>query len=171
MCVRFDEENVRCMGRAARGVRGITLVGDDVVMGVAVVDESKTLLTVTENGLGKRTEFSDFREMKHRGGKGVTCHKITEKSGKLAAIQTVSEDDDIMVITNTGTIIRMSVSDINVYSRTAAGVIVMRLAEGQSVVNFTKVAHEDEEAAEGEAPVEAPVTEAPVADNGTEATE
>jgi len=144
MCVRFDEENVRCMGRATRGVRGITLSGDDVVIGVAVVDESKTLLTVTENGLGKRTEFSDFREMKHRGGKGVTCHKITEKSGKLAAIQTVSEDDDIMVITNTGTIIRMSVSDINVYSRTAGGVIVMRLSGENKIITLSRLEKSEE---------------------------
>ncbi|MBQ2738057.1 MAG: DNA gyrase subunit A [Clostridia bacterium] len=131
MSVRFDENNVRCMGRGARGVRGITLAEDDCVVGVALVDESKTLLTVTENGLGKRTSFDDFREMKHRGGKGVVCHKITEKSGKLAAIATVDEDDDLMIVTENGTIIRMSVSDINVYSRTAAGVIVMRIDDGR----------------------------------------
>ncbi len=131
MCVRFDENNVRSMGRGARGVRGITLAEGDSVVGVALVDECKTLLTVTENGLGKRTPFSDFREMKHRGGKGVTCHKISEKSGRLAAITTVAEDDDIMIVTDRGTIIRMSVSDINVYSRTASGVIVMRINEGK----------------------------------------
>ena len=118
--------NIRCMGRGAHGVKGITLQGDDYVIGVALVEKEKQLLTVTEFGMGKRTEFSDFREMKHRGGKGVACHKITDKSGKLAAIQTVSESDDVMMITDKGTIIRMSVGDINVYSRTAGGVIVMR---------------------------------------------
>ena len=111
--VRFDENNVRAMGRAARGVRGITLTGDDTVVGVCVVDETKTMLTVTERGMGKRTEFSDFREMKHRGGKGVVCHNINDKTGKLAAIITVDADDDIMLITDEGTIIRMSVSGIN----------------------------------------------------------
>ena len=131
--VRFDENNVRAMGRGARGVKGITLQGDDCVVGVAVVDETKYLLTVTENGMGKRTKFDDFREMKHRGGKGVTCHNITEKTGKLATVITVAEDDDIMLITNEGTIIRTSVSGINVYSRTATGVIIMRLDDGSYI--------------------------------------
>ena len=139
LCVRFEETNVRGMGRAARGVKGITLQGDDYVIGVALVEEDKQLLTVTEYGMGKRTEFSDFREMKHRGGKGVACHKITEKSGKLAAIQTVSEDDDVMMITDKGTIIRMSVSDINVYSRTAGGVIVMRTSEENRIITLSRL--------------------------------
>ena len=137
--VRFDENNVRAMGRTARGVRGITLDSDDYVVGVALVDDTKTLLTVTEGGMGKRTEFSDFRQMKHRGGKGVTCHNITEKSGKLASVITVSEDDDIMIITNEGTIIRTSVSGINVYSRTATGVILMRLSDGAYINNVARL--------------------------------
>ena len=139
MCVRFEETNVRGMGRAARGVKGITLMGDDYVIGVAIVDDEKKLLTVTENGMGKRTSFEDFREMKHRGGKGVACHKISEKSGKLAAIQTVSDDDDVMLITDKGTIIRMSVSDINVYSRTAGGVIVMRTSDDSRVITLSRL--------------------------------
>ncbi len=144
MAVRFDENNVRSMGRGARGVKGITLVGDDVVVGVCVVDESKSILTVTENGMGKRTSFEDFREMKHRGGKGVTCHKISEKTGKLAAIVTVSDDDDIMLITNEGTIIRTSVSGINIYSRTAGGVILMRLDEGCKINNVARLDRQEE---------------------------
>ena len=127
------------MGRAARGVKGITLQGSDYVIGVAIVNGEKTLLTVTENGMGKRTPFDDFREMKHRGGKGVTCHKLTEKSGKLAAIQTVAKDDDVMMITDKGTIIRMSVSDINVYSRTASGVIVMRTSDDSRVITLSRL--------------------------------
>ena len=137
--VRFDENNVRSMGRTARGVKGITLTGDDYVVGVAVVDDEKTLLTITEKGVGKRTNFSDFREMKHRGGRGVTCQNITEKTGKLAAIITVAEDDDIMIITNEGTIIRTPVSSINVYSRTATGVIVMRLSADSFINNITRL--------------------------------
>ena len=148
MCVRFDENNVRGMGRAARGVKGITLQGDDYVIGVAIVDETKKLLTVTEKGMGKRTDFDDFREMKHRGGKGVACHKISEKSGKLAAIQTVSDDDDIMIITDKGTIIRMSVEDINVYSRTAGGVIVMRISDDSRIVTLTRTEKVEEIEAE-----------------------
>ncbi len=150
LAVRFDENNVRCMGRSAHGVKGITLTGEDYVVGVAVVDEEKTLLTITDNGMGKRTSFSDFRQMKNRGGKGVTCQNITEKTGKLASIITVSDDDDIMLITNEGTIIRTSVSSINVYSRTATGVIVMRLSEGSFINNVARLekAEEIEEASE-----------------------
>ena len=142
--VRFDENNVRSMGRNARGVRGITLEGDDYVVGVALVDDTKTLLTVTEGGMGKRTSFSDFREMKHRGGKGVTCHHITEKTGKLASVITVADDDDIMMITNEGTIIRTSVSKINVYSRTATGVILMRLDDGAIINNVARLEKDEE---------------------------
>ena len=145
--VRFSEDFVRVMGRTARGVRGIALRGDDTVKGAALVTEGKQLITITENGYGKRTDFDDFREMKHRGGKGVACHNITEKTGRLAGISTVGEDDDLMMITNSGTIIRTPVRDIPTYSRTAGGVIVMRLAEGQNIVNFTKVASAEEEQA------------------------
>ena len=142
--VRFDENNVRAMGRTARGVRGITLEGDDYVVGVAVVDDTKSLLTVTDFGMGKRTRFDDFRQMKHRGGKGVTCHNITEKTGKLSTVITVADDDDIMLITNEGTIIRTNVESINVYSRTATGVIIMRLAEGCYINNVARLDKEEE---------------------------
>ena len=142
--VRFDENNVRAMGRTARGVRGITLEGDDYVVGVAVVDDTKSLLTVTDFGMGKRTRFDDFRQMKHRGGKGVTCHNITEKTGKLSTVITVADDDDIMLITNEGTIIRTNVESINVYSRTATGVIIMRLAEGCYINNVARLDKEED---------------------------
>ena len=144
LAVRFDENNVRKMGRTARGVRGITLMGDDVVVGVCVVDEEKYLLTVTEGGMGKRTDFSDFRLMKNRGGKGVSCQKITEKTGKLASVITVAEDDDIMLITNEGTIIRTSVDSINVYSRTATGVIIMRLGEDNLIKKVARLEKQEE---------------------------
>ena len=143
--VKFNEQNVRSMGRMARGVRGITLRGEDVVVGAVVVDETKKMVTVTENGFGKQTEFDDFREMKNRGGFGVTCHHITEKTGALTGIAAVSEDDDLMLITDGGTIIRVPVSDIPTYSRTAGGVIVMRASDEQKVVNFTTVAKSEEE--------------------------
>jgi DNA gyrase subunit A len=142
--VRFDENNVRCMGRGARGVRGITLMDDDYVVGVALVDDEKSLLTITDGGVGKRTSFSDFRQMKNRGGRGVTCQNINEKTGKLAAIVTVAEDDDIMLITNEGTIIRTAVSGINVYSRTATGVIIMRLSEGSFINNVARLEKDEE---------------------------
>ena len=151
LAVRFDENNVRSMGRAARGVKGITLSGDDVVVGVCVVNDEKTILTVTERGMGKRSPFSDFREMKHRGGRGVTCHNISDKTGKLASIITVSDDDDIMLITNEGTIIRTSVSGINVYSRTASGVIIMRLDENSTIKKVARLEKQEEIDAESEA--------------------
>ena len=143
--VRFSEENVRSMGRTARGVRGIALRGDDYVTGVAVVTEGEKLITITEKGFGTRTDFDDFRLMKNRGGSGVCAHNISDKTGLLTGIASVSEDDDIMLITDQGQIVRTPVSGIPVYSRSASGVIVMRLADGQSVVNFTKVAKEAEE--------------------------
>jgi DNA gyrase subunit A len=142
--VRFDESEVRPMGRSARGVRGIKLKGDDFVVGVVNVDENKKLLTITENGYGKRTDFEDFRLMKNRGGGGVICHNLTEKTGLLAGIISVDENDDIMMITDSGIIIRTPSSDVSEYSRTASGVIVMRLEKGQKIVNVTKTAKEEE---------------------------
>ncbi|MBE6597762.1 MAG: DNA gyrase subunit A [Ruminococcaceae bacterium] len=142
--VRFDESQVRPMGRSARGVRGIKLKGDDFVVGVVNVDENKKLLTITENGYGKRTDFEDFRLMKNRGGGGVICHNLTDKTGLLAGIISVDDNDDIMMITDSGIIIRTPSSDVSTYSRTASGVIVMRLEKGQRIVNVTKTAKEEE---------------------------
>lgn len=145
MATRFDERNVRKMGRVARGVRGIKLREGDYVVGVAVVDESKKLLTITENGFGKRCEFSELREMKNRGGYGVRIHKLSEKTGQLTGVAVVDEDSDIMLITDQGQMIRVHASDVSVYSRTAGGVIIMRLSDGQHVVNLTKVAKDEPE--------------------------
>ncbi len=145
--VRYTEGNVRPMGRTARGVRGISLREGDYVTGVAIVEEGKSLITVTEGGYGKRTDFDDFRVMKNRGGMGVTCHNLTQKTGLLCGIRSVSDEDDIMMITDSGTVVRTPVSEIPSYSRTAGGVILMRLGEGQSLVNFTAVAHEEPEEA------------------------
>ena len=141
--VRFAEDNVRAMGRTARGVRGISLREGDYVNGAVVVNNDEKLVTITEKGYGKLTEFENFRLMKNRGGLGVSCHNLTDKTGKLAGIASVNSDDDIMLITDAGTIIRTHVSDINTYSRTASGVIIMRLPEDRRIVNFAKVAHAD----------------------------
>lgn len=156
--VRFDEKDARVMGRTARGVRGIRLKGDDDVVGVSVVEEGKKLITITEKGFGKRNDFDCF-SAHSRGTMGVICHKLTTKTGELAGIAAVSEDDDIMVITNEGTIIRMAVSSIPVYgSGSTSGVIVMRLDGEAKIVNFavTKSEKEEEtENTEGEAAAEA----------------
>ena len=153
---RFSESAVRPLGRTARGVRGVKLREGDFVVGAVKVEDDKQLITVTENGYGKRTPFDEYR-VKGRGGLGVTCHNLTDKTGLLAGIAAVDDGDDLMMITNMGTIIRTPVRDINTYSRSASGVIVMRLAEGQTLVNFSKVAHEEiteeqGEASEAEAP-------------------
>ena len=153
--VRFSEESARAMGRTARGVRGIRLSDGDFVVGVAVVTPDKKLLTLTERGYGKRTDFDDFRVMLHRGGSGVTCQNLTEKTGKLASIAAVSENDDIMVITSDGTIIRTPAKDVNCYSRTATGVIIMKPKEGSLIYNFTCLPSEDEIEAEAEVALEA----------------
>ena len=156
--VRFDEKDARVMGRTARGVRGIRLKGDDDVVGVSVVEEGKKLITITEKGFGKRNDFDCF-SAHSRGTMGVICHKLTAKTGELAGIAAVSEDDDIMVITNEGTIIRMAVSSIPVYgSGSTSGVIVMRLDGEAKIVNFavTKAEKEEEtENTEGETAAEA----------------
>ena len=110
-----------------------------------VVDNSKHLVTVTERGFGKRSPFDDFRTMANRGGFGVRCQNVTEKTGLVAGIAAVDEDNDLMMITDQGTIIRTPASDLSILSRTAGGVIVMRLPEGQYVANFTVVAKEEEE--------------------------
>ncbi len=143
--VRFSENNVRAMGRTARGVRGISLRGDDYVAGVCLVEEGKDLLCITENGYGKRSPFEDFRLMKNRGGHGVTCYNLTDKSGILTGIAAVDDEDDIMMITDSGTIIRTPVAGVPSRSRSAGGVIVMRLGEEQKLVNFTITPHSNEE--------------------------
>ena len=125
---------------------------------------------MTKNGYGKRTPFDNFRVMKHRGGSGVVCQNVNQKTGLLCGINVVSEDDDLMMITNSGILIRTPARDVSLLSRTAGGVIIMRLAEGQSVVNFTKVAREEESEHDGELQDETPevenTTETAVAETG-----
>ncbi|MBQ8551928.1 MAG: DNA gyrase subunit A [Clostridia bacterium] len=154
MSARFEEADVRPMGRGARGVRGIKLSEGDYVVGAALVDNEKALITITENGFGKRCEFSEFTAHS-RGVKGVMCHGISERTGALAGIATVAEDDDIMLITTDGTIIRTPVGGIPFYKRGAGGVIVMRLSEGATIVNFAKISVDKDAEAEIEADIEA----------------
>jgi len=139
---RFDENDARVMGRTARGVRGIKLKGDDYVIGAEIVDDTKKLITVTEKGYGKRSEFSCF--MAHaRGTTGIICHKITEKTGYLSGIASVDDGDDIMIITNEGTIIRTPVDGINVFGSNTSGVKVMRIDGDTKIMRFTPVKQAD----------------------------
>ena len=142
MAVCFDENDARVMGRTARGVRGIRLEDGDRVIGVALAEEGKKLLTVTEQGFGKRSEFRDF-SVHNRGGKGVRCHNLSDKTGRLVGVLSVEEEDDLLLVSKEGVIIRVSVSDIPVYSRSAGGVIVMRMGGNNKVVNCTVVKKEE----------------------------
>ncbi len=165
--VRFQEKEARVMGRTARGVRGIKLKGDDYVVGVAVVDEEKMLITVTEKGYGKRNGFDGYTAHS-RGTTGVLCHKLTDKTGKLAGIATVAEDDDIMIITNEGILIRMPVSDVNVYDgNSTVGVRVMRMNENAVIVNFAATKSEAKEEEEINAAIEESEKESSAALDGS----
>lgn len=149
---RFDENQVRCMGRSAGGVRGISLRDGDLVAGACIVERDEAwaaenkLITITEGGFGKRMEASEF-EAKGRGIMGVIAQKITDKTGLLCGIAVVKADEDIMMITNDGTIIRTPADGIPLYGRPAAGVIVMKLSDGAKLVNFALTEKEKEEEA------------------------
>ncbi len=144
--VHFDESAARTLGRTARGVKAINLSEDDLVVGAAALnkDDDRHILFISENGYGKRSKISDF-PIHNRGGKGVTCHKASEKLGMLAGIQAVSDTDDVMLITDTGMIIRTRVEEISIYSRTAAGVRVMRISDDVKIVSFTRVDKQEEQ--------------------------
>ena len=168
----FRESDVRPMGRTAMGVRGIKLRAGDYVIGGVLAKLGTMLLAITENGYGKRTPIEEYirsgGEPQHRGGFGLRGYQITEKTGKAAGVKVVREDDDILIISDDGTIIRMAAADVNVYSRTAQGVRVMRVSEGTKVISLARVPQEEdknqtEEAAEeatepADAPAEAPAS-------------
>ena len=143
--ITFDEKDVRPMGRVSQGVIGIKLDKDDVVIGMeSIVNGSKqTLLAITENGFGKRTELDEYR-VQARAGKGVITYKVTPKTGNIVGIKLVDEQDDIMLITDTGTIIRINVSEISILGRSTQGVTLMRTNEGK-VVSIEKITEEAEE--------------------------
>ena len=149
MAICFRESDVRPMGRTAVGVRGIKLRPGDQVIGAVQARLGTTLLTITENGYGKRTPIEEYiragGEPQHRGGFGLKGYQITEKTGKAAGVKRVEEDDDIMIISDDGTIIRMAAADVNVYSRTAQGVRVMRVSPETKVISLARVPQESEE--------------------------
>ncbi len=142
--IRFKETDVRPMGRTAHGVRAIDLSDGDYVVGSAILDGDAELLLVTENGLGKVTASEEYK-IQSRAGKGVKTYKITEKTGKLVGVKAVGENDDVMLITSGGTIIRTAVSGISRMGRATQGVMLMRLAEDEKIVSIAQAQHEDEE--------------------------
>ncbi len=144
MCITFSEKDVRPMGRVSQGVIGIRLDQEDSVIGMeSIIQGNKsTLLAITENGFGKRTELDEYR-VQTRGGKGVITYKITPKTGTIVGVKIVNEEDDVMLITDTGTIIRLNVAEISVLGRSTQGVTLMRTNEGK-VVSIEKIEPEKE---------------------------
>lgn len=145
LCITFDEKDVRPVGRSAQGVLGIRLDEDDTVIGMeSIVSNNKgvTLLAITENGFGKRTELDEYR-VQNRGGRGVITYKITTKTGNIVGIRMAKEDDDVMLITNSGTIIRINVKDVSILGRATQGVTLMRTNENEKVVSIETVEPEE----------------------------
>ena len=157
MAICFKETDVRCMGRDACGVRGISLREGDFVVGAARAKYDHQVLIITENGYGKRTEMDEYIRAdgpQKRGGYGLKGYNVTEKTGCVVGVKVVSDNDDVLVINDAGVIIRMAVSGISTYGRTAQGVKIMNLEEGVKVISFARTDHEEEEedtgATEGE---------------------
>ena len=150
MAICFRETDIRCMGRDAVGVRGIRLKEGDYVVAGARAHEGQTLLTITENGFGKRTDIEEYLrgeggEPQKRGGSGMKNYNITDKTGKVVAAKVVTGEEDILMISDDGTIIRMPTADINIYGRVAQGVRVMRLKEGVRVISVARAEKEQTE--------------------------
>ena len=148
MAICFKEQDVRCMGRAATGVRGIRLAEDDCVVAAAVAEPGKCLLTVTERGYGKRTQVEEYLRgdsVQSRGGKGLRGYHLTEKTGLVAGAAVVSEEDDILLIESGGVVIRMPASGVSVYRRDTQGVIMMRIEDANRVIAVQRTEAAEEE--------------------------
>ena len=147
--IRFSEDDVRCMGRATRGVKGIALRSDDNVKGIVIVDKNATLLTVCENGFGKRTDYSEY-SVQRRSGQGVINIKTTERNGKVVALINVKDEDELMMMTANGMVIRTPISAIRSIGRNTQGVKLISLHKGDKLVSVAPVVSEDKEEAETE---------------------
>ena len=143
-CIRFKESDVRSTGRVSMGVRGINLLDGDEVVAMQLNTQGYYLLVVSENGMGKRTSISEFT-CQNRGGKGVKCYKITEKTGNVIGAKAVNEENEIMMITTEGIIIRLQCSDISILGRITSGVKLINLSDGVTVASFAKVREKEEE--------------------------
>ena len=143
-CIRFNEQHVRAVGRNSIGVRSMRIAPGDEVIDIAAVEPDTTVLAITELGYGKRTDPEEYREQ-GRGGMGVKAMQLTDKTGNLVAMLFVHEDEDILLITDDGTIIRTRAADIRLCGRATQGVRIMRLAEGSTVVGVCRAEKEEEE--------------------------
>ena len=144
MAIRFNEKDVRSMGRVTRGVKAITLRNSDFVIGMCIAHEGTELLAVTENGYGKRTEISEYR-VQSRGGVGIKTYKCSDVTGNVVGIRSVADDEDIIMITSEGIIIRIAATDVSSIGRSTKGVRLMRLSEGVKVVSIGTTEHEEPE--------------------------
>ena len=158
MVICFNENDVRVMGRDAAGVRGMALDAGDSIVGAGIAAKGKQLLSVTEYGYGKRTDIEEYmrlgddgvRRPQQRGGKGLKNYNITAKTGRIAGVAIVDDEDDVMLIENGGVLIRMAAADINVYKRDTQGVILMRVEQGNRVISIEPLAREEDAAADAE---------------------
>ena len=144
LCITFNEEDVRPVGRTAQGVLGIRVSDDDEVIGMETITENKdnTLLAITENGFGKRTELDEYR-VQTRGGKGVITYKITSKTGDIVGVRIANENQDVMMITDKGTLIRIGVKEVSILGRATQGVTLMRTNDGGKVVSIETISDEE----------------------------
>ena len=143
-CIKFNEKNVRPMGRTSQGVRSMKLDSDDYIVDMAILNPDTQLITITENGFGKRTNPEDYR-LQTRGGKGIKAGNFNEKTGKLVALKVVNEEEDLMLISDNGVIIRMAAADVRMVGRSSLGVKVMRLRPGAKIVSVATTEHIDDE--------------------------
>lgn len=161
MAIRFKEQDVRSVGRTARGVRGIKLRSGDYVVGGTVINEASKCLVVTENGFGKKTDFSEYK-LQGRAGMGIRTYKITEKTGYVSAMAAVTDENDVLLITSDGIVIRMHTDEINTIGRNTQGVRLMRMGDDVRVVSMALADRDDDE--EAAAPENEPDTDVPEED-------
>lgn len=142
--IKFSEKDARPMGRVTKGVRGIRIDSDDYLVGMTIAAKGTTLLTITDNGYGKRTDFDEYR-LQNRGGRGILNYNITQKTGKICAVKAVEDDNDLMLITSDGVVMRTAISEISKLGRTTQGVRVVRLADGIKVIDIALADKDDDD--------------------------
>ena len=143
MSIRFDEKDIRPMGRTAMGVKGITLSEDDRVVSMSLSDEGEDLLVVSQNGYGKRTDINEYRSQ-IRAGKGIKTYNMSEKTGEIVGATMVNNEDELMLINSDGVLIRLRVDDISVFGRVTSGVKLMKTDDEVNVVSIAKIDTEEE---------------------------
>jgi len=149
--IRFKEEDVRRMGRGAGGVKGITLEADDEVVSLEILSEGASVLAASENGYGKRTEVAEYR-IQSRGGKGIITMKTTDRTGPVVGVQQVTDEDNLMLVTSNGKIIRLRVADIRVIGRNTQGVRLIDPESGERVVSLARLAERENDDDESSSP-------------------